>query len=41
MKEDGYTSPTKEVDGKKVPKPHFEWDEKDFSLVNLNFKAIG
>ena len=37
MIEDGYTSPTIEVDGKKVFKSRSEWD---FSYTNLNFKAI-
>ena len=40
MIEDGYTSPTIVVDGKKVPKSWSEWDERDFSFDNLNFKAI-
>ena len=40
MIEDGYTSPTIEVDGKKVLKFWSEWDERDFSFANLNFKAI-
>ena len=40
MNEDGYTSLTIEVDGKKVPKSQCEWYEKDFSYANLNFKAI-
>ena len=40
MIEDGYTSPTKIVDEKKVPKPRSEWDEKDFALAIINFKAI-
>jgi len=37
MIEDGYTSPTIEVDGKKVFKSRSEWD---FSYTNLNFKVI-
>jgi len=37
MNEDDYTSPTIEVDGKKVRK---SWSEWDFSFANLNFRAI-
>ena len=40
MLEDGYTSPTIEVDGKKVPKSRYEWNAKDFYFANLNSKAI-
>jgi len=40
MTEDGYTTPTIEVDGKKVPKYQSEWNERDFSCANLNSKAI-
>jgi len=40
MIENGYFSPTIEVDGKKVPKSWSEWDVRDFSYANLNFKAI-
>ena len=40
MIEDGYASPTKIVDDKKVPKPRSKWDGKDFALAILNFKAI-
>ena len=40
MIEDSNTSPTIEVDGKKVPKSRSEWDERDFSCANLNSKAI-
>ena len=40
MIEDGYTPSTK-LDGEKVvSKPRSEWDEKDFTIVNLNSKAI-
>ena len=40
MIEDGYTPSTK-LDGEKVaPKPHSEWDDKGFAMVNLNSKAI-
>ena len=40
MIEDGYTPPTKLDSEKVVYKPHSEWDEKDFTIVNLNSKAI-
>ena len=40
MTEDDYTSPTIEVDGKKVSKSQSKWDERDFSYANLNSKAI-
>ena len=39
MIEDGYTS-TKADGEKVVSKPHFEWDDKDFTVINLNSKAI-
>ena len=40
MIEDGYTSPTIEVDSKKVPESRAKWDERDFSFTNLNSKTI-
>ena len=40
MIEDGYTSLTIEVDGKKVLKCWSEQDERNFSFANLNSKTI-
>ena len=40
MIEDRYIAPTK-LDGEKiVSKPRSEWDEKNFTMTNLNSKAI-
>ena len=40
MIKDGYKAPTKLNGEKFVAKPHSIWDEKDFTIVYLNSKAI-
>ena len=40
MIENDYSSPTKIVVDKKIPKPRSQWDEGDFALANLNSNAV-